>query len=104
ILVSDERKVIAELVYYVDKQRGFTSDFAYAKWNSNQKIQDHYELITNLNDHVGKSILMITRTSHIEHYAPYFESYELIETISIPSYNDFSIEYQAYLMHQFKGY
>ena len=55
--MADDREDYAHLLYYL---RGL--EIKRAKWNGDDRIDDHYELTTHQNDLVGKDILFITRT------------------------------------------
>ncbi len=56
-LMTDDREDYAQLLYYLKN-----IDIKKAKWNGDNKIDDHYELSTDHNDLKGYDILLITRT------------------------------------------
>lgn len=104
VLLGDERKILAELVYYVNASRKFRHDFSFVKWNADGKVEDHYELITNANDYKQRDMLLITRYQSTQIYAPYFDHIALLDKIKLSIYADSSKVYYAYQMKGFKGY
>ena len=56
-LMTDDREDYAHLLYYLKN-----INIKKAKWNGDDKIDDHYELTTNQNDLHGYDVLLVTRT------------------------------------------
>ncbi|MCD6034786.1 MAG: hypothetical protein K0R63_527 [Rickettsiales bacterium] len=105
ILVTDERKTLAPLIYYVEKAQDFPNIIAFAKWNPEQDIDDHYELITDLTQHRGEDILFVTRTANpVNLFATSAESYQHLPSLELPLYPDKTLQFEAYYLHGFKGY
>ena len=56
--MADDREDFAIMLYYIKNFKGKT-----AKWNGDIKIDDHYELTTNVNNLKGHNLLFLTRTN-----------------------------------------
>ncbi len=98
-LLSDDRKVMAELIFYVSPH-----PFDAVKWNPRHTLLDHYELTTDLARHIGEDFIFVTRRQAIADVAARFESAVPVETISIPLYKDYAMVYHVYYLKHFKGY
>jgi len=98
-LMSDDRKVMAELIYYVHPH-----PFDAVKWNPNHTLHDQYEMDTHLEDAVGQDFIYVTSRGDIGDVARSFEAVRPIDTIVIRIYKDYKMVYHVYLLKHFKGY
>lgn len=100
-LVSEERRVVATLMYYL---REGNKPAKIYKWNPKGIVQDHYDLITDMNASKGADFIMIARTDDPRKFFPYFREHGRMQPIAIPLYPDYSLTYRVYLLEDFKGY
>jgi len=98
-LLSDDRKSLASLIYYVRPH-----PFDAMIWNPDGSILDHYELTTDMQTQIGGDFVYVTTKDTIDSVAGRFDSAEKIATIHIPIHRDFSLDYYAYRLDGFKGY
>ena len=80
--IADDREDFTHMLYYL---RGL--DIKKAKWNGDNKIDDHYELTTSVNDLIGKDVLLLTRTAPTMAMINKSSSYEKIRNISFTHNN-----------------
>lgn len=92
VLAVDERKLLASLLYY-------TTPHIY-KWNPEGKVQDHFDLTTNLQEQLGKDILFIGESYSSEQLKDYADSVQYLQVLS---YNR-KHTYKVFLLKGFKGY
>ena len=97
VLMSDDRKEMAELIYYVRPRHA-------AAWNPAHTLRDHYQLTTDLNRYVGKDVIFVTDRPSIDDVARRFESSRRLAKIVIPIYKDYTMVYYVYYLKHFKGY
>ncbi|WP_456453021.1 glycosyltransferase family 39 protein [Hydrogenimonas sp.] len=98
-LLSDDRKQMAELIFYVRPH-----PFDAVMWNPRHTLRNHYEMTTDLNRHIGEDFIFVTERRHIGDIARRFGSVKLLETIEIPLYKDFGRRFYVYYLKDFKGY
>jgi 4-amino-4-deoxy-L-arabinose transferase-like glycosyltransferase len=99
-LLTAERKIHAELLYYVRPH-----PFYMIKWNPDGSIGDHYDLTTDIEQSFTKDFLLVTQQRHIDHISAYFENMERVGHITLTPYED-DLSRDVYLFHLtgFKGY
>ena len=98
-LLSDSRKVMAELIYYI-KPHPFDAGY----WNPQKELKNNYELMIDLNRYKSKDFIYITKKSSIDNMRKYFKEVKKIRKIDIKLYKDFSRDYYLYFLQDFKGY
>ncbi len=98
-LLSDDRKTMAELIYYIDPH-----PFDAVKWNPRHTLLDHYELTTDLQKHIGEDFVFVTHRAEIGDVASRFESAKRLKKIVIPLYKDYKMVYYVYYLKHFKDY
>ncbi len=98
-LLSDDRKTMAELIYYIEPH-----PFDAVKWNPRHTLLDHYELMTDMQKHIGEDFVFVTFRSNIPDVKACFDSAKLIKRIEIPLYKDYKMVYYVYYLKRFKGY
>ena len=90
--IADDREDFAHMLYYLKDL-----DIKKAKWNGDGKIDDHYELTTDINDLRGKDILLLTRTAPTQEMIDRSVSYEKIRNIKL-SYHKKERVFNVFLM------
>ena len=55
--MADDREDYALMLFYLKEFKGKR-----AKWNEDNKINDHYELTTDVNNLKGSDLIFVTRT------------------------------------------
>ena len=75
--MADDREDFALMLYYVRNFKGKT-----AKWNGDIKIDDHYELTTNVNNLKGHNLLFLTRTNPTPEMIDRSSSQKLIKRLT----------------------
>ncbi|VBB69718.1 hypothetical protein RIEGSTA812A_PEG_1191 [invertebrate metagenome] len=98
-LLFDARKVLSPLVYYT---RPIAFDAA--MWNKSGIATNHFELITDLNQAVSHSFLLITEHHTASHIAPAFFQTELVAVLRVPLYMHFTKEIRIFRCDAFRGY
>lgn len=98
-LMSDDRKAMALLIYYA-KPHPFDGVF----WNPDGSILNHYELTTDMNDHIGENFIFLTHRKEIKAIESKFEAVTKLDKIHIPIHQDYSLDFDAYYLENFKGY
>lgn len=97
VLVSDERKIVATLMYRLRTKEGLP--YPVMKWNPQHKVQDHYDLSTDLNLYRGLNVIFITRNPNIIAVAPYFSAAEKLSDLVISGK-----PFYLFRLTGFKGY
>ncbi|NBC33673.1 MAG: phospholipid carrier-dependent glycosyltransferase [Alphaproteobacteria bacterium] len=98
LLLSDERRYLAHYIY--EARVPLAEAF---KWDRNGRIDDHYEMIHDLNDHVGRDFLFVTRWGPRE-VPDHFDRAERLPDIVVPTHSDSEIALQVWLLEGFRGY
>lgn len=99
-LLTDSRKIHAELLYYVHPYPVIA-----VKWNPEGRVGDHYDLTSNMNNYKGSDFIFVTALEMIDSdIATYFENYERVGNIEINPHGDRGINYYVYYLKGFKGY
>ena len=100
ILLTDARKIHAELLYYVQPH-----PVKAVKWNPGGKVGDHYDLNSDMGDKIGKNFLFVTMRNSIDSdVATYFNDAERVGNIEINPHGDLGVNYYIYKLSGFKGY
>lgn len=104
-LVAEERRLVASLMYYLGDRDGdrITPAQIY-KWNGDGKIQDHYDLVTNMNRRKGRDFLLISRTVEPQAIGRYFRQMTKLAPVRVMLYPGKALSYDVYLLEDFKGY
>lgn len=100
VLLTFDRKLTAELLYYVHPHP-FRQ---IVKWNPDGRTQDHYELMTHIQGAIGRELLLIVDEKQAPHILKRFVYHERLEDIAVPTHPDFTRRYQVYLLSGFEGY
>lgn len=97
LLLSYDRKELVTLIYTTQAKE-------YVIWNPTQRLQNHYDLTTTMNDKIGRNAVLVYPTSEVPEAIQHFEGIRYKEKISIPLYKDFNLSYDIYVLENFKGY
>ncbi len=98
-LLCDDRKIMAQLIYYV-KPHPFDAEF----YNPDRSNTNHYELYGDMNRFIGEDFIFVSEDSLPQNIEHYFDSITPVKTVERLRYKDGAIEYKLYLMQNFKGY
>ena len=98
-LLFDDRKVMAEMLYYTRPH-----PFDAVMWNPKGQRNNHYEMTTDLSAMVGDDLLYIIKHDWPGRAATSFSESKLIATFRSRAYTGDALELRAYLLEDFKGY
>ena len=96
VLVADDRRVLAEALYYMK-----IKPYNWVRWNADGIIHDHYELVTDHNDLISKTGIMVSSEEDNIHFKSFFKDVIFIKTITRKMGNDKIKEYKVWML---KGY
>lgn len=99
IILSDERKIAAPLHYYLNRDKAESTKRIIVKWNSDDRIEDHYELIDHLDNYPSRPALYVTRINHPDLYqqiALHYGTMTTLAPITLPLYDDYQPVYALY--------
>jgi hypothetical protein len=99
ILLADTRDTLAQLIYYV-KPHPLNA----VAWNPHGKLENHYELVTTMDDKLGKDFIYVTEKTDLPLIRQSFESVQELTYIHISIYDSYSLDYQVYYLQNFRGY
>jgi 4-amino-4-deoxy-L-arabinose transferase-like glycosyltransferase len=99
ILLGDTRDTLAQLIYYVTPH-----PLNAVAWNPQRLLQNHYELVTTMDDKLGKDFIYVTESTDLTLIKQSFESVEKLSEVHISLYENYSLDYQVYYLQKFKGY
>ena len=94
--MADDREDFALMLFYLKEFKGKR-----AKWNGDIKIDDHYELTTNVNNLIGHNLLFLTRTSPTPKMLSRCSSAKLLKAISFKEREKIK-KYNLYLLKRWK--
>lgn len=98
-LLFDDRKVMSELIYYVQPH-----PFDAVMWNPKRQTNNHYEMTTDLDQAIGSDFLYVIRHDWPGRASPRFERASLLATFRSRAYTGAVLELRAYVLRDFKGY
>ncbi|MBU0656408.1 MAG: glycosyltransferase family 39 protein [Gammaproteobacteria bacterium] len=98
LLLSESRAILSELAYYARPQglRGVS-------WNPQHLLRHHYDLVTTLEDNVGRDFLLVTDTGLPASAASYFTSEEQVGNLHMDIHARYKLDYKVWLLRGFKG-
>lgn len=105
IIISDERKIASPLHYYLNYDKNPEQRYTIVKWNANDVINDHYELIDQVSHYPDRNALYITRNDTADNTDSLFAHYTHVTKIAsviIPYYTDFEQRYSMYYLENYK--
>ncbi len=98
-LMFDERKIMAEMIYYL-KPHPFDAQI----YNPSLKIKNQYSLTSDIRKYRGDNFVYITRRPNIKSVIKNFDSYKFLSNAEVPLYKNYKRAYKIYYMYGFKGY
>ncbi len=99
-LFTDDREMLAALVYYVRPH-----PFDAVKWKLKSGLaKDQWDLTNDLSKHIGENFLLVAEHQLIGEIQPSFAEIERLRPVSIPVGPGASRSYTLYLARDFKGY
>lgn len=102
ILLTTDRKTHATLLYYLRDENGNLPKIV--KWNGDKDYDDHYDLTTDMNDHLGQNFLLVTKPYDMRATTKRFRIHHKSGFITIPIYENYALEYDVYYLTDFLGY
>lgn len=100
ILLSDSRDLLAYFGYYTEPSFGSHV----AAWNPRDNIDNHYELIANVDQYPNSTFLFVSKSPLNDSIKSRFEKAEFLATIRTQVYTDFERVVTLYYLEGFKGY
>ncbi len=98
-LLFDDRKVMAEMLYYTRPH-----PFESVMWNPKNQRNNHYEMTTDLSGSIGEDFLYIIKHDWPDRAAASFAGSNLIATFRSRAYTGDALELRAYMLEDFQGY
>jgi len=99
-LFTDDREMLAALVYYVRPH-----PFDAVKWKLKSGLaKDQWDLTNDLSKHLGERFLLVAEHQLIGEMRPSFAAIERLRSVVIPVGPGASRSYTLYLARDFKGY
>ncbi len=94
--MADDREDFALMLFYLKEFKGKR-----AKWNGDIKINDHYELTTNVDSLIGHNVLFLTRTAPTPEMLDRSAASYLLKAIKFSDRNK-TKNYNLYLLKNWK--
>ncbi|MEC8882626.1 MAG: glycosyltransferase family 39 protein [Pseudomonadota bacterium] len=99
IILTENRKILGELIYYV-KPRPFNAQI----FNPSHAVKNYFQHTQDLNQYKDRQFLWVSREQSTVALKPYFNVIEKVDTILIPSYQQEVTPYYVYRLSEFSGY
>jgi hypothetical protein len=97
VLMTDERMLFALMGFYIKPHP------VQVQWNPDGKIQNHFELTTDIRKMREAEILYMTANPDPAGVLEQFREHGFVATVSIPVYSDLSRRYSIWRVKGFKG-
>jgi len=94
ILVADDRKVLAESIYYMRDR-----PHKWVRWNADGKIHDHYELVTKHEDLKNETGIMVSVEPNNQHFIKFFSDVRYLGTVTRVIGTENKKEYKIWLLN-----
>jgi 4-amino-4-deoxy-L-arabinose transferase-like glycosyltransferase len=98
-LLGDERRTFATLLYYT---RPLSRGAAYL--NPSGVVEDHYALTADIKHSPHGKFILVSRKATPAQLDRWFKRVQPLEHIHIPIHPDYALDYQTWLVQDFKGY
>lgn len=98
-LLFDDRKLMSEMIFYIKPH-----PFDAVMYNPSHKLRNHFDLVTDLQKHIGEDFIFVSKRKDIQDIEKRFESAKFLGKIDVPLYKDFKRVYYVYYLKSFKGY
>lgn len=99
IILTENRKILSELIFYVQPH-----PFNAQLFNPKHARQNYFHQTQDLNQYITRSFLWISAHQSTQVLRPYFQVIELVETLRIPDYGQNMKVYYVYRLGGFRGY
>jgi hypothetical protein len=99
LVVSNSRLLLANVHYYSETPRP-----QIRAWNSNELIDNHYELVADLGAQLGSDVFFLARNPLGEEVLERFDNSVQLAPIKVPVYADLTRQLYIYRLDGFKGY
>ena len=97
-LLADNRKVLTELIYYVEPH-----PYGAQLFNPGQRLQNMFHLTQNLDQQIGHNFIWVTRGGSLSSMRQYFRYIRFITEVTVPVSGAIHY-YQIYYLGHFNGY
>jgi 4-amino-4-deoxy-L-arabinose transferase-like glycosyltransferase len=97
VLVTDDRRVMAEAIYYMKKKPK-----KWVRWNADGYIHDHFELVTKHNDLDSEVGLMVSSEPDNKHFFSNFEKVTFLKNIIRVTGKKQNRKYKVWLLEGYK--
>lgn len=97
-ILTDDRWIMAELLYYVKPPPRDA-----LMWNPGGRVDNHYRLTRDAGKHRGESFVFVT-SRDASSVAGYFETTRLLREVRIPTHKDSTMVFRIYRLDGFSGY
>jgi len=97
ILVGSDRETLAQLIYYLQPA-------AWASWNPEGRVMDHYELTTSLRPGDSRPLLFVSEAPEIPRISARFDAVEALGVVNVKVYPKLERRRYLFLLTGFKGY
>lgn len=98
ILLASDRNTLSELAYYA-RPEGLRG----TSWNPQQLLRHHYDLVTTLEDKVGRDFLFVTAGDVPAAMRARFASTQAVGALHAAIHAKYQLHYQVYWLRGFKG-
>jgi 4-amino-4-deoxy-L-arabinose transferase-like glycosyltransferase len=98
-LLFDDRKVMAEMLYYVRPH-----PFDAVMWNPRGQRNNHYELTTDMSSSAGENFLYVIRHDWPGRAGDSFASFRQVATFRSRAFTGDVLSLRAYVLEDFRGY
>lgn len=98
-LASDNRRLLAELVYYVHPH-----PLDAVIWNPTGKISDHFRLTADLRDGTHESYLFVADEADANTLRPHFAEVTELDAVEVRVHADLALRHRVFLVRDFQGY
>ncbi len=99
LLLADNRMLIAQCLYYGE----VPSTSAYS-WNPQEQVRHHYDLVSDMNEALGRDFLFISDAPEIDAMEGCFASAHTLPPIEVRTHPDRTLRFSLYRLNGFRGY
>lgn len=99
-MLFDSRYEMAEMVYYIRPH-----PLGAVKWNPRNEIHDHFDLVTTMQDKVGRDFIYVTSASGLtEQMTQAFLTTHKLSAIELVVNKTYKKNFHVFYLHDFRGY
>ncbi|WP_439814766.1 ArnT family glycosyltransferase [Zavarzinia sp. CC-PAN008] len=104
IVLTDEREMLVELAYELRDRVRQDGTLVLAKWNLDGRIDDQFDLISDVKPHVGRDAILVTRGPDPQVIARHFASTNPLGSVAARGYEDRRGTFYLFALRRFDGY